>query len=47
MSKGYPKTSSKSCIVVMNPQVQCEAICDRALNQILFQEIFIHVGPYT
>ena len=35
--KGHPKTPSKSCRLVMEPRVQCEAIRDRALNQMLFQ----------
>ena len=29
------------------PPVQCEVICDRALNQLLFQRISIHAGPHT
>jgi hypothetical protein len=37
VSKGRPKTPPKSCSVVMDPQVQCEVICDRVLNQMLFQ----------
>ena len=37
VSKGCPNTLSKSCSVVPDPQVQCEAICDRALSQMLFQ----------
>ena len=36
----------KSCRVVMVPQVQCEVICDRALNQMLFQWIYNHAGPH-
>ena len=37
VSKGRPKTPPKSCSAVMDPQVQSEAISDRALNQMLFQ----------
>ena len=37
VSKGRPKAPSKSCSVVTDPQVYCEAICDRVLNQMLFQ----------
>ena len=36
VSKGRPNTPPTSCSVVMDPQVYCEAICDRALNQRLF-----------
>jgi hypothetical protein len=46
-SKGCPKTPPKSCSVVTDPQVWCEVICDRVLNQMLFQWIFIHADPYT
>jgi hypothetical protein len=37
VSKGHPNTPPKSHSVVMDPRVQCEAICDRDLNQMLFQ----------
>ena len=47
MSKCSPKTPPISCNVVTDPQVQCEVICDRARNQMLFQTISIHVGPPT
>ena len=47
VSKGRPKTPPKSWSVVTDLQVQCEVICDRALNQMLFQWISIHVGPHT
>ena len=47
VSKGLPKTLSKSCSVVTDPQVNCEVICDRALNHMLFQLSSIHVGPHT
>ena len=35
--KGRPKTPSNSCSVVTDPRVQCEVICDRVLNQMLFR----------
>ena len=35
VSKRRPKTSPKSCSVVTDPQVSCEAVCDRDLNQML------------
>ena len=42
--KGPPNTPPKSCSVVTDPLVQCEAICDRALNQMLFNEfLFMQV----
>jgi hypothetical protein len=45
VSKGIPKTPPKSCSVVTDP---CEVICDRALNQMLFQWISSHAGlPHT
>ena len=47
VSKGHPNTPPKSCRVVMDPQVKCEVIRDQALNQMLFQCIFIHAGPHT
>ena len=47
VSKGRPKTLPKSRSVVTDPQVYCEAICDRALDQMLFQSISIHAGPHT
>ena len=37
VSKGRPNTPPKSCSVVTDPQVQCEAMRDRGLNQMLFQ----------
>ena len=37
VSKCHPKKPPKSCSVVTNPQVQCEVICDKDLNQMLFQ----------
>ena len=46
-AKGCFKTPPKSCSVVTNPQVLCEAICDWALNQMLFQWIFIHASRHT
>jgi hypothetical protein len=36
VSKGHPKTPPKSRIVITNPQVWCEVICDRVPNQMLF-----------
>ena len=45
--KGCPKTPFKSCSVVMDPQVYCEVMSDRALNQMLFQWIFVHADPHT
>ena len=36
VSKSRPNTRPKSCSVVIDPQVYCEVICDRALNQMLF-----------
>ena len=36
VSKGHSKTPPKSCSVVAEPQVYCEVICNRALNQMLF-----------
>ena len=47
VSKGRPKTLPISCSVVTDPQLQCEGICDQALNQMLFQWIFIHAGRHT
>ena len=47
VSKGRPNTPPKSCSVVTDPQVQCEVICDRALNQMVFWWISIYVGPRT
>jgi hypothetical protein len=47
LSKGRPNTPPKSCSVVTHPQVQCEVICDRALNQMPFQWIPIHTCPHT
>ena len=35
--RGRPNTPPQSCSVVTDPQVYCEAICDRALNQMLCQ----------
>ena len=35
--KGRPKTPPKSCSVVIDPQVECEVICKRTLNQMLYQ----------
>jgi hypothetical protein len=37
VSKGHPKTPPKSWSVVTDPQVYCEVMCNRALNQMLFQ----------
>ena len=45
--KGRPNTPPKSCIVVTDPQVYCEVICDHALNKIIFQWISIHADPHT
>ena len=47
VSKGRPKAPPKSCGVVTDPRVQCEVICDQALNQMLFQWISIHAGPHA
>ena len=47
VSKGHPNTPRNSHSVVTDPQVQCEVICDRTLNQVPFQWISIHVGPHT
>jgi hypothetical protein len=47
VSKGRPKTPPKSYSVVRDPQVYCEAICDRALNQLLFQGILNRAGLHT
>ena len=44
VSKGCPNTLPKSRSVVTDPQLSCEVICDRALNQMLFQCISIHAG---
>jgi hypothetical protein len=33
----HPNTPPKSCSVVTDPRVQCEAICDRTLNKMLCQ----------
>jgi hypothetical protein len=41
--QGRPNTPPKSCSVVTDPQVQYEAICDRALNQRCFNE-FLSCG---
>ena len=37
VSKGRPHTPPSLCRVVTDPQGYCEVICDRALNQMLFQ----------
>jgi hypothetical protein len=47
VSKGCPNPPPKSCSVVTDSQVQCEVICDWALNQMLFQWISIHAGLHT
>ena len=47
VSKGRPKTLPKPRSVVMDPQVWCEIVCDRVLNQMLFQWIPIHARPHT
>ena len=47
VSKDRPNTPPQSCSVVTYPQVQCEAMCDRTLNQTLFRWISIHTGPHT
>jgi hypothetical protein len=47
LSKGRSNTPPTSYSAVIDPKVQCEAICDRAFNQMLFQWISIHVGPHT
>ena len=47
VAKGRPKAPPKSCSVVMDPQVWCEAIWNWSLNQMLFQQISIHAGPHT
>ena len=47
MSKGHRKTPSKLCSMVTDPQVQCEVMCDRALNHMLFQRISIHANPHA
>ena len=44
VSKGRPYTPPKSCSVVMDPRVSCEVICDRALDQMLFQWFFYSCG---
>ena len=36
VSKGRPKIPPKSCSVVTDPQVLCEVMCDRVLNQMLY-----------
>ena len=46
VSKGRPNTPPKSSSVVTDPLVSCEVICNRALNQMLFQWISIHAGPH-
>ena len=45
--KAVPRLPPKSCRVVTDPRVYCEALCDRALNQLLFQRISILAGPHT
>jgi hypothetical protein len=37
VSQGRPNTPPQSCSVVTYPQVECEGICNWALNQMLFQ----------
>jgi hypothetical protein len=37
VSKGHPNSPPKSRSVVTDPQVYCEVICDRGLNQMLFK----------
>ena len=37
VSKGRPNTPPKSSSVITGPQVQCEVVCDRSLNHMLFQ----------
>ena len=44
VSKSRLKTLPKSWIVVTGPQVYGEAICDQALNQMLFQSIYVHAA---
>ena len=36
VSTGRPNTPPRSCSVVTGPQVYCEVVCGRALNQTLF-----------
>ena len=37
VSKGRPESSPKLYSVVTDPKLQCEVICNRTLNQIMFQ----------
>ena len=46
VSEGRSKPPPKSSSVVTDPQVECEAIYDRALNQMLFQCIPIYACPH-
>jgi hypothetical protein len=47
VSNGRSKTRPISCGLVTDSQVECEVICDRTLNQMLFQETSFHVDPHT
>jgi hypothetical protein len=47
MSKGTSKTPPTSHSVVTDPQVQCEVIRDKALDQMLFQYFSIHADLHT
>ena len=47
VTEGHPDTPPKACSVVTDPRVLCEGMCDRTLNQMLFQLIYIHVGRQT
>jgi hypothetical protein len=47
VSQGRPKHTSKSCSVVTGPRVQCEAICDRSLSQMLFWWFFLFMWVLT
>jgi hypothetical protein len=39
VSKGRPNTFPTSCSVVIDPQVQCQVKCDRALNKCCFNKV--------
>ena len=41
------KHTSKACGAVTDPWVECEVICDQALNWMLFQWTSIHAGPHA
>jgi hypothetical protein len=47
LSKGRPNTPPTSCSVVTDPQLLCEVICDRTLNQMLLQRISNHTGLHA